>query len=294
MERKITLKSSHQLYTKTSPLGTIPIILIHGGPGGTHEFFRSFESFLAPLGFKVIVYDQLDSYYSDQPNDPSLWTIERFTEEIEEIRQQLNLDRIYLLGYSWGVVLAIEYALKYQHNLAGLILNGLAASGLSWQNHMQKLRTTLPPHAQELLTKLETENNVGSAKWNECLKTYFYPRYFCQLSPMPIWCAQAMANLNGRVCLHFCGPNDFIVTGTLKDWNRWGDLAAITVPTLIVIGDNDLCSISDAQKMAERMPNSTASIIPNASHMPFEENQGQYFAVLGTFLTSTKTQQDSL
>jgi proline iminopeptidase len=288
MERKVRLKSGHQLYTRTSPHGTIPIILIHGGPGSTHELFGSFESFLAPLGFKVIVYDQLDSYYSDKPSDQSLWTIDRFTEEIEEIRQQLNLDKIYLLGYSWGVVLAIEYALKYQQNLRGLILNGLAASGLSWQNRMQELRTTLPPHVQELLTKLEEKNHVGSTEWNECLKTYFYSRYFCQLSPMPTWCAQAMAHLNRRICLHFCGPNDFIVTGALKDWDRWNDLPAITVPTFIIIGESDLCSISDAQKMAQLIPNSTAVIIPQASHMPFEENQEQYFTVLGTFLTNTR------
>jgi len=282
--RTVTLKSGHKIWTKTSQHGTKPIILLHGGPGGTHEFFGCFEQFLAPLGFQVIVYDQLDSYYSDKPNDPSLWTIERFTEEIEEVRQGLGLGQIHLLGYSWGAMLAIEYALKYQQHLKSAIFAGFPASTKSHEKHMLHLRTTLPAPTRALFAQLEAAGQAGNAEWQKAMKTDFYPRYFCKINPVPADGLAALKHLNWALCLHFFCSNDFAIQGQAAAWDRWDDLPNIAVPSLVIAGEDDLGSTADFSRMAMRLKNATVSIIPAASHMPFHENQAEYFRALGDFL----------
>ena len=121
----------------------IKVLLLHGGPGGTHEFFESFESFLPKEGIEFIYYDQLESFYSDQPNDSSLWTTEHFVEEVEQVRQALGLnkDNFYLLGHSWGGILAMEYALKYQDKLKGLIISNMMASMPEYEKYNGVLRS---------------------------------------------------------------------------------------------------------------------------------------------------------
>src|SRR5580658_3786347 len=123
----------------------IKVLLLHGGPGGTHEFFESFESFLPKEGIEFIYYDQLESFYSDQPNDSSLWTTEHFVEEVEQVRQALGLnkDNFYLLGHSWGGILAMEYALKYQDNLKGLIISNMMASMPEYEKYNGVLRSKM-------------------------------------------------------------------------------------------------------------------------------------------------------
>ena len=126
-----TPKGAFKVWTKR--IGNNPkmkVLLLHGGPGGSHEFFESFESFFPAAGIEFIYYDQLGSYMSDKPTDTSLWTTERFVEEVEQVRKALGLnkDNFYLLGHSWGGILATEYALKYQDNMKGLIISNMMSS----------------------------------------------------------------------------------------------------------------------------------------------------------------------
>src|SRR5210317_2043480 len=133
-----TPKGTFNVYTKR--MGNNPkmrVLLLHGGPGGTHEEFGNFEGYLPNEEIEYIYYDQLDSYYSDKPNDSTLWTTEHFVEEVEQVRKALDLkkDNFYLLGQSWGGILAMEYALKYQDHLKGLIVSNMVASAPSYTKY---------------------------------------------------------------------------------------------------------------------------------------------------------------
>ncbi len=287
--RMITLKSGHKIWTRTAKHGHVPIMLLHGGPGGTHEMFENFEQHLASCGFQVIVYDQLDSYLSDKPNDSDLWTIDRFSEEVEEVRAALGVPAMYLLGYSFGVVLAIEYALRYPQHLKGLVLSNFAPSAASFEARMQYLRTQLPADVQQLFTDLEARGEAGSPAWQAAIEQHFYPRFFCTLNPMPESFARALSHLNWPLCMHFFGKNDFIVDGAFKGWDRWNDLPKITAPTFVVVGQHDTTSADDAIKMVRLLPHGSVHIVPFASHVPFYENQQDYFQSLLKFLTITES-----
>jgi proline iminopeptidase len=131
-----TAKGTFKVYTKR--MGNNPkirVLLLHGGPGGTHEEFGNFDGYLPNEEIEYIYYDQLDSYYSDKPNDSTLWTTEHYVEEVEQVRKALHLnkDNFFLLGQSWGGILAMEYALKYQDNLKGLIVSNMVAE-YHWSN----------------------------------------------------------------------------------------------------------------------------------------------------------------
>ena len=145
---------------------TIKVLLLHGGPGGTHEAFEAFDSYFPAAGIEYYYYDQLNSAYSDQPNDPELWEVAQFVEEVEQVRQALNLDQsnFYLLGASWGGLLAIEYALKYQQHLKGLIISNMMASAPAYNEYANKV--LMPSMDQAALTeikKLEVAGDIGES-----------------------------------------------------------------------------------------------------------------------------------
>src|SRR5882724_4629607 len=159
-----TPKGKFHVWTKR--IGNNPkikVLLLHGGPGSTHEYFECFESFLPKEGIEFIEYDQLESYYSDQPNDSSLWTTEHFVEEVEQVRQALGLnkDNFYLLGHSWGGILAMEYALKYQDNLKGLIISNMTASIPVYEKYNAVLRSKM---RKSLVDSLQAYENRGLYK----------------------------------------------------------------------------------------------------------------------------------
>jgi proline iminopeptidase len=150
----------------TKRFGTNPrikILLLHGGPAMTHEYLECFESFFPKEGFEMIEYDQLGSYYSDQPRDSSLWTTPRFVEEVEQVRKALNLDKsnFYLLGNSWGGILAMDYSLQYQSNLKGLIISNMMASMPAYEKYNGLLRNQM---RKSLVDSLKSYEDKGLYK----------------------------------------------------------------------------------------------------------------------------------
>src|SRR5713101_2347551 len=153
--RLIPVDGKYKVWTKTVGSGGIKMLLLHGGPGVTHEYFECFEDFLPQQGIQFFYYDQLGEAYSDQPDDVSLWTIDRFREEVEQVRAGLGLENFYLLGHSWGGMLGIEYALKYQRHLKGMVLSSMTASIPSYMAYAAKLRAALPAEIISVLDKYE-------------------------------------------------------------------------------------------------------------------------------------------
>ena len=286
--RMITLTNDYKIWTRTSQKGNLPLLLLHGGPGSSHECFENFESLLAPHGYQVIVYDQLGSHNSDKPTDQSLWTIERFTEEVEEVRQGLGLETFFLLGHSWGGMLAIEYALKYQQHLRGLIISNMTAGVADYENRMANLRYNMPQEVQDQLTSFEQNNDLQNPAYQELLREWLFKKHFCRISPLPEDLRQAFGKTNRDIYNFMWGKNEFIVEGTLKTWNRWDELDQIKVPTLLMGGQHDIIDPLDLECMAREIRGARSVIFKKSSHVPFYEEQDAYFKTLVGFMNSTE------
>jgi len=260
------------------------MLTLHGGPGFTHEYFECFEDFLPQAGVEFWYYDQLGSFYSDQPDDKSLWTIDRFCEEVEQVRKALGLENFYLYGQSWGSMLAIEYALKYQKHLKGLVLSSMTASIPSYMSYANKLKAALPKDVLATLEKYEATGNYDAPEYQQAMMEQVYKRHVCRVDPWPDPVDRAFKHANLQIYNTMQGPNEFVVTGTFKDWDRWADLPKITVPTLVIGAKHDEMNPDDIRREATLLPHSRLAICENGSHLAMWDDQEAYFRHLIGFL----------
>lgn len=284
----IQLDNGYRVWTKRMGDGPIKILTLHGGPGCTHEYFECFENFFPKDQFQIILYDQLGSYYSDQPEDPSLWTVERFCEEVEQVRQALGLENFYLYGQSWGGLLAIEYSIKYQSHLKGVILSNITGSVESYITYLNQLRSELPQSVQDRLSFYEAKEDFLNPEYEKIMFEEVYSRHLCRIKPWPESFLRAFSHLNTKVYQTIQGPNEFVVTGNFKDWNRWNDLHTITIPTLIISGRFDTMSPKDNERMKTLIPHSRLKICENGSHGALFDDQENYFQALLQFIADTE------
>jgi len=215
----------------------IKVLLLHGGPGVTHEVYEVFDSYFPAAGIEYYYYDQLGSHFSDQPDDPSLWELPRFVEEVEQVRKGLHLDQdnFYLLGQSWGGLLAIEYALKYQEHLKGLVISNMMSSIPAYNEYARK--TLMPAMDQQALAeimRLESAKRYDEPRYMELLIPNFYMQHVLRVPPeqWPEPVNRALAHLNKKVYVLMQGPSEMGASGKLEKWDRTADLGKITVPTL--------------------------------------------------------------
>jgi proline iminopeptidase len=274
----------YNVWTKRVGSGPITLLTLHGGPGCTHEYFECFEDFLPEAGIQFIYYDQLGSFYSDQPDEPNLWTAERFREEVEQVRAALGLENFYLYGHSWDGMLAIEYALKYQDHLKGLIISNMTASIPSYVEHINELRQQLPSEMIRTLEKYEALGEYTAPEYEEVMFRQIYSKHICRIDPFPEPLARMLRHLNTRVYNTMQGPNEFMVTGTFKEWDRWADLENIRVPTLLSVGRFDTMSIMDIERMGRLMPNARVAVCEQGSHCSMYDDQESYFRGLVGFI----------
>ena len=284
----VQLDNGYRVWTKRVGNGPIKILTLHGGPGCTHEYFECFENFFPKEQYQIIFYDQLGSYHSDQPDDPSLWTVERFCEEVEQVRQALGLENFYLYGQSWGGLLAIEYSLKYQHHLKGVILSNITGSIESYVNYLNQLRAELPQSVQDRLKFYEEREDFLNPEYEKIMLEEVYSLHLCRLQPWPESLLRTFAHLNTKVYQTMQGPNEFIVTGNFKNWNRWNDLQNILIPTLIICGRYDTMNPKDIEKMGLLIPHSTVKICENGSHCAMFDDQENYFQALHSFFDNVE------
>lgn len=286
-----TLKGTFNVYTKR--IGNNPdirLLLLHGGPGGTHEEFGNFEGFLPREEIEYIYYDQLDSYYSDQPNDSSLWTTGYFVEEVEQVRKALGLNRdnFYLLGQSWGGILAMEYALKYQDNLKGLIISNMVASVPEYNKYAQEvLGPQLPEEVLKEIKEIEASKDYANPRYEELLMTHYYTAHILR-KPLDEWPKSVhllFQHLNPAIYKYMQGPSEFGITGdaTLKDWDVSGRLKEIKVPTLMLGGKYDTMDPEYMEWMAGEVQNGR-SVITNGSHLSQFDDPHSYFQGLIKFI----------
>ncbi len=273
--------------TDASP---IKMLLLHGGPGCTYEYLESFADFLPQEGIEFYYYDQLGSYHSDQPDDKSLWTVERFLDEVEQVRTALGLEDFYLFGNSWGALLGMEYGIKYGSHLRGLILSNMTASVPSYLKYINHLRQQMPAETIAIYEKYEALDNLENPEYQAAL-TALYNLHICRVVPWPEPVQRMFDHLATPVYNTMQGNNEFVVTGTFKDWDRWADLHRITTPTLISVGAHDSMSVADIQEMGRRIPNSRVDVCPNGSHLSFWDDQEHYFPALIKFVQDVEAKR---
>jgi proline iminopeptidase len=282
--KRIEIGGGHWVWTKKVGNGNIKVLLLHGGPGADHRYFEGFEDFLPLNGIEFYYYDQLDSTNSEKTNDPSLWTIPRYTDEVEAVRQGLNLDQFYLLGHSWGGLLAIEYALKYQEHLKGLVISNMAASADSFVKHVTKLRSQFPADVRAKLEFYENANRTDDPVYQNLLFEKLYKIFICRLDPWPDPVQRSLSGWNQHVYQVLQGRSEFEATGRMKGWDRWADLPKIKVRTLTMGARYDEMDPEDMRKMATLLPQGEAWISETGSHFAMYDDQQNYFKALLGFL----------
>jgi proline iminopeptidase len=284
-----TPKGDFNVWTKR--IGNNPkikVLLLHGGPGSTHEFFQCFDSYFQREGFEYYYYDQLGSYYSDQPDDTSLWKIDRFVEEVEQVRKALKLDSsdFYLYGKSWGGILAIEYALKYQKNLKGLIISNMTSSTKAYDYVNNVLAHQMDPKALAEIREIEKNKDFTNSKYMGLLFTEFYSKFIYRrpVNEWPIFIYKYMGHSNSKIYNLMQGQSEFGVTGTLKNWNREADLKNIYVPTLTIGATYDEMNPDHLRWMSTQVKNGRFILCPNGSHYAMYDDQEVYFKGLIKFI----------
>jgi proline iminopeptidase len=285
-----TPKGRFRVWTKrTGNNPSIKVLLLHGGPGATHEYFEAFDSYFPHAGFEYYYYDQLGSFYSDQPDDPELWNLARFVEEVEQVRQALKLGsgNFYLYGHSWGGILAIEYALRYQQHLAGLIVSNMMASIPEYNQYAQKV--LMPEMDQTVLAEIkqmEADGKFESPRYMELLIPHHYVHHILRIPheqwPDPV--NRAFGHINPAIYVPMQGPSELGASGKILDWDRTAELARITVPTLVIGARHDTMDPDHMARMARTLANGRYLFCPRGSHLALYDDQQVYFEGLLQFI----------
>jgi proline iminopeptidase len=285
-----TPKGDFRVWTKR--IGNNPairVLLLHGGPGATHEYFEAFDSYFPAAGIEYYYYDQLGSAYSDQPDEPELWELPRFVEEVEQVRQALGLDQsnFYLLGHSWGGILAIEYALKYQRHVKGLIISNMMASIPAYNEYANQV--LMPAMDQAVLAeikRLEAAGDYENPRYMELLIPHHYVQHILRMPhdewPDPV--NRAFNHISPKIYVPMQGPSELGASGKLVNWDRTADLGKIAVPTLVIGARYDTMDPAHMEWMASQVGKGRYLFCPNGSHMALYDDQEVYCRGLTQFI----------
>ena len=285
-----TPKGKFKVWTKK--IGNNPkikVLLLNGGPGATHEYFECMESFLPAEGFEFIYYDQLGCGNSDNPKDTSMWDLNRYVEEVEQVRQALNLDsnNFYLLGHSWGGILAAQYALKYQQHLKGLIISNMMMSCPAYGKYADEvLAKQMDPKVLARIRELEAKKQFDNPEYMGLLLPNYYAQHILR-RPMEQWpepVNRSLAKLNNSLYVTMQGPSEFGISGKLAAWDITALLPTLAVPTLTIGGQFDTMDPKHMQWVSTRVQNGSYLYCPNGSHMSMYDDQQTYMAGLTKFI----------
>jgi proline iminopeptidase len=285
------------IYYETLGRGA-PLMIVHGGPGASHDYFLPY---LLPLARhnKVVFIDERGSGRSQKLEDPSGYTVENMVEDVETVRQALGLGKISLLGHSYGGALAQAYALKYQANLTHLILGSTWSSSKVLNEIFVKMKQNMSPELRERIDKLEAAGLFGHGKdyeknrytndymiaaWGEGYFPYLYQNH-----PDPNYDPVDNGKMAWDLYREMWGEHgEFVIDGNLKSVEYTDRLAGIKVPTLILVGDHDECDPSLSQAMHEKIAGSKMVVFPKAGHMTFVDDTGMFIQTVDDFLHASK------
>jgi proline iminopeptidase len=269
----------------------LKVLLLHGGPGATHEYLETCDAYLPAAGVEYYLYDQLGSHYSDQPDEPSLWEIERFVDEVEQVRVALGLgpESFVLYGQSWGGLLVMEYALAHQDHLKGLVISNMMASIPAYNRYAEdSIMPGLDQRALAEIKRLEAAGETGDPSYEALLMEHHYVKHVCRLPadqwPDPV--LRGFEHINPAIYVPLQGPSELGASGKLEHWDRTADLHRIHVPALVMGAEHDTMDPAHLRWMAEQMPRGRYHHSPAGSHLALVDDADTYFAGLVEFLRS--------
>jgi proline-specific peptidase len=261
IEGRVRFRGYETWYRDVGPEETVPLLCLHGGPGSTHNYFEPLEQ----LECRVVLYDQLGCGNSSRPEDPGLWTLELFLDEVQTVRDALDLERVHLLGTSWGSMLALEYVLRRPDGVISLTLNAPPTAAKTWAAEAARLRAPL-------------------AEDEAVAEEQFYRRHVCRLNPLPDCVERGLAGKARQAYETIWGRQEWTPTGLLRDWDIRPRLSEIVVPTLITSGRYDMCTPELAEEAQRLIPGSQRVLFEESSHTAFVEEPQRFRAVLAGFL----------
>ena len=269
-------------YRKTGDGPGVPLLVLHGGPGGSSKEYDPIIS----LGDDrpVIHYDQLGCGKSDRPGNPALWTVERYVEELGQVRAALGLDEVHILGHSWGTMLAASYLLENPKGVNSVIYSGPCLSAKIWeQDQREYMKEDFSKETQELIERCEREKRYDSDDYQHAMKQ-FYERHVCRLLPWPKELVEGMKNNNHEIYGMMWGASEFTVTGTLKEFDVTDRLSQIKLPSLFTCGRYDEATPKTTGYYASLVPGSEFHVFEDCSHMPGVEDPQAYADKMREFL----------
>ena len=271
----------------------IKILLLHGGPALTHEYMECFESYFLREGFEFYYYDQLGSYYSDQPTDSSLWTVDRFVDEVEQVRKAIgaNESNFYIIGNSWGGILGMEYALKYQKNLKGLLVSNMMASAPEYGKYADEvLAKQMQSKILTEIRELEANKDFDNPRYMELLIPNYYKQHICRLQEWPDALNRAFDHVNGDIYTMVQGPSEFGIAGRLTHWDIKDRLKEIEVPTLMIGAKYDTMDPKAMEEQSTLVQNGRYLHCPNGSHLAMWDDQKVFMKGVVDFIHDVDTE----
>jgi len=275
--------NGYKLFYRTFGTGSNILLCLHGGPGATHQYLLSLEK-LGDDKTKVVLFDQLGVGRSEKPKDMSLFTIEQGAEDVEGFRKAMNLGKVNLYGSSYGGALALQYALKYQHNIKKMIIAGGLASVPEAVAEMNRLKTLLPNGVQETLAKYEARWAYLHPEYLKAVEV-FYRNYFCRLPQWPREVTDSVNDLSIPVYWTMNGPNEFTIIGNLKNWDITEMLPEIKVPTLVTVGRYDEVTPKVAETIHKGIKGSKLVIFEKSGHLTMWDEEESYRKTIRDFIS---------
>ena len=265
----------------------IKILLLHGGPAMTHEYMECFETFFQREGFEFYEYDQLGSYYSDQPKDTTLWKTERFVEEVEQVRKAIGADQsnFYIVGNSWGGILGMEYALKYQKNMKALLVSNMVASAPEYGKYAQEvLAKQMDPKILAEIRAIEAKKDFANPRYMELLIPNFYHEHICRLTNWPDALNRSFKHANNAIYTQMQGPSEFGISGLLANWDIKNRLKEIYIPTLMIGAKYDTMDPKAMEEQSKMVQHGEYLYCPNGSHLAMWDDQKIYMNGVISFI----------
>jgi proline-specific peptidase len=280
----------YRIVGEREDVGALPVLCLHGGPGATWSHMEPYEALAE--GRRVIFYDQLGCGRSSvsEPHDPAMWTPDLYVQEVGAVRDALGLDRVHVLGHSWGGMLAMLYAITRPAGLASLIVESSPASVPFWLTELAKLRAALPPEVEATLRAHESAGTTDSPEYQAAVMV-FYRRHLCRVDPWPDWLQRSFADMEAdpEVYNTMNGPSEFHVIGSIKDFDITAELGRIQAPTLIFSGRHDEITPETVRQVHEGIRGSEWVVFEQSSHISQAEEPDAVLALLRDWLARVES-----
>jgi proline iminopeptidase len=285
MQRQRVKVGEYEVMTYSEGTGDRVLLVLHGGPGVPCDYVRDAHLAYSGKGYRVVSWDQLGCGESDKPDDPSLWTVPRYVEEVEAVRATLDLGRVLLLGHSWGGTLGLEYCLARPDKVKCFIAVTIAFDQPLLQQGYIRVKQSLGDETMRMLAVREAEGSTDHPEYQAAMTILSY-RHMCRMDKWPASVVKSMQTIGRGPWRTMFGPHAFNCTGTLRDYDRNDDLRQLAMPVLMLASEHDYILPEFVSMSCQYIRNGRCIVFRNCGHMPFWEDPDAYHNAISTFLVT--------